>query len=59
MNAEELYMLSRRVPLSLWQRFRSFCENYTPRTSDTAMIVRALTEFLDRHEPKPAKGAKR
>lgn len=46
------FKLNRRIDPDLWERFRRFAENHTPRATDTELIERALAEFLDRHEKK-------
>lgn len=56
---EELVMVSRRIPKSVWERFQHFCDYHVPRASDTEMMIKAFVEFLDRHEPKQSKAAKR
>lgn len=53
---EGLIMVSRRIPVAVWQRFRRFCDYHVPRTTDTAILISAMEEYLDRHEPKTKKG---
>jgi hypothetical protein len=47
--------LGYRIDGRLAERFFRFCENHVPRTSNTRILEEALTEYLDRHEPKPEK----
>ena len=48
-------MISRRIGVNLWERFRHFCEYHVPRTTDTAMLELALWEFLERRQHKTEK----
>jgi hypothetical protein len=45
-------MITRRLPRQLWDRLQTYAASFTPRTTDTAIIELALTEYLDRHEGK-------
>ena len=53
-----LAMVSRRLPVHLWQRFQALGASMRPRVSDTALLEEAISEYLERHEPKTKKGEK-
>lgn len=51
-------MISRRLPIELWERFRLYCEYHVPRVSDTEMIEVAMEEFLEKREKEKARKSK-